>query len=295
MGEMTNWYGSIAGIAAAAVACGGAVRAWLGDKAPWNGVPLVVYVLLSCIGLSAVAQYVMHVDLAPSFAQLLVMAGTACIVAVGGVSFVTNVVKPLADTVDKNRLGVLLLVGLMAATGAACASHADGTAVSPEGTLALRANQFVQALRATVQPPGASPIEQLVASKVITANDGIQVAGAVKVAMQGGQDLAAALALVDNAKTASERQAGLARAAVLVQSIARGLETAKISVLTPEGRAAVVTVLQTASSLLMTVGSLFPVPTAGGAGGAAFAFGGADQAATFAAAFAVHGGASGRW
>lgn len=286
MGDMANWYTSIAGIAAAAVACGGAVRAWLGDKAPWNNLPLVVYVLLSCVGLSAVAQYVMNVQLAPTFAQLLVMAGTACIVAVGGVSFATNVLKPLADTVDKGRLGVLLLAGVLAATSVACASRADGTAVSPEGTLALRANQFVQALRVTVQPPGASPIEQLVASKVITANDGIQVASAVKVAMQGGQDLAAALQLVDNAKTASERQAGLARAAALVQSIARGLDTAKIRVLTPEGRAAVVTVLQSASSLLLTVGSLFPAPAPGSPGGAAFAFGGAAEHAAFAAAFA---------
>lgn len=287
MGEMTNWYTSIAGIAAAAVVAGGAVRKWLGDVQGLNSVPLVVYVVLSAIGLSTVAQYVMNVALAPTFGQLLVQAVTGALVAIGAVGAVTNAAKPLADTVHDARkyswLFVVLLAGLSAT---ACASRADGTVVSPEGTLALRANQFVEALRATVQPPGASSIEQLVASKVITANDGIQVASAVKVAMKGGQDLAAALALVDNAKTASERQAGLARAAVLVQSIARGLETAKISVLTPEGRAAVVTVLQTASGLLLTVGSLFPAPAPGSPGGAAFAFGGEAEHAAFAAAFA---------
>lgn len=270
MGEMTNWYGSIAGIAAAAVACGGAVRSWLGDKTPWNSLPLVVYVLLSCVGLAGIAQYVMDMQLAPTFAQLLVMAGTACIVAVGGVSFVTNVVKPLSDTVDKRHMGALFLAVLIGLSGAACATRANGVDVSPEGTAALRANQLVQALRATITPAGTSPIEQLVASKTITAQDAIGVTTAIRQTFTYAEDLAAVLKVADQAKDAGERQAGLLKAATLVQAIANGLDNAKLSVVDAKARQSVSDILRVASSVLLTVGSMFPAPAA--APGAAFAF-----------------------
>lgn len=282
---MENWWMSVAGIAAAAVVAGGAARSALANVSVLNQIPVVVYVILSAIGLSAVAQYVMAVELAPSFGQLVVMAVTGALVAIGAVGAVTNATKPLAQTVaDAKRFSVLFLAVLIGLSATACASR-NGVPVSPEGTLALRANQFVQALRQTVTPAGNSPIEQLVASKRITAQDGITVATYVKTAMQGAEDLAAVLAVVDNAKTDSERQTGLARAAVLVQSIATGLERAKISVVSEDGRMAVALALRTASSLLLTVGSLFPPPAPAAPGGAAFAFGGADKAQQFQAAF----------
>lgn len=271
MGEMTNWYTSIAGIAAAAVVAGGVVRKWLGDVQGLNTIPLVVYVVLSAVGLAAVAQYVMHVDLAPTFGQLLVQAVTGALVAIGAVGAVTNAAKPLADTVSDARkyswLFVVLLVGL---SGAACATRANGVAVSPEGTAALRANQLVQALRTTITPAGTSPVEQLVASKLITAQDGIQVATAIRQAFTYAEDLAAVLKVADQSKDAAERQQGLLKAATLVQSIANGLENAKLSVVDSKGRQAVADILRVASSVLLTVGSMFPAPAA--APGAAFAF-----------------------
>jgi hypothetical protein len=284
--ELGNWWTSVAGIAAAASALTAGIRFTLGDTAPWNKVPVVVYVVLSCIGLSALAQYVMEVALAPTFGQLLVQTVTAALVAVGGVSLVSNLAKPMAATTAdaRNKFVVLLAIGLTALGSTACATR-DGVQVSPEGTLALRGRQFVAALNVTVTPVGASPIEQLVAAKRLSAADGAKVADAVKLAMQGGEDLAAILKLVDDAKTDAERQSGLAKASALVQSIATGLETAKISVLTEDGRQAVVGVLRTASMALLMVGSLFPAPAPGAPGGAAFAFGSDARLQTFTAAF----------
>lgn len=261
MGEMTNWYTSIAGIAAASVVAGGAVRRWLGDVQGMNSVPLVVYVVLSAIGLSAIAQYVMAVDLAPTFGQLLVQAVTGALVAIGAVGAVTNVAKPLADTVaDARKYSWLIVVGLVGLSAAGCATRANGVAVSPEGTAALRANQLVQALRATITPAGTSPIEQLVASKVITAQDAIGVATAIRQTFTYAEDLAAVLKVADQAKDSAERQAGLLKAATLVQAIANGLDNAKLSVVDAKARQSVADILRVASSVLLTVGSMFPAP-----------------------------------
>lgn len=154
----------------------------------------------------------------------------------------------------------MFAVALAAVALSACATRGD-VKVSPEGTLALRANQLVQALRVTVQPPGNSPIEQLVQQKRITAAEGLKVAEIVQKTFDGASQLAEALRVVDEAKTDAERQTGLAKASVLLQSIAQGLETAKITVGTEEGRLAVALVLRTASTVLLTVGSVLPSPT----------------------------------
>lgn len=141
----------------------------------------------------------------------------------------------------------------------ACATR-GGVQLSPEGTLAVRANQLVSALRSLTGPAGASPLEVLVASKTITATDAVNVATVVKESMLYAQDLATVLKVVDDARDDAERERGLARAAVLVQQISRSLSSASLRVGTEAGRKAVVQILEAASQILLTVGSLFPVP-----------------------------------
>lgn len=152
---------------------------------------------------------------------------------------------------------IILVVALILA---GCAQR-NGVNVSPEGTAALRANQLVQALRTTITPEGASPVEQLVASKVITTEDAIKVATILKQTFTYAGDLASVLKIADDAQTDAERNSGLAKAGVLLQSIADGLDVAVLSVGTEEGRKAVAAMLRLASSVLLTVGSIFPAPS----------------------------------
>ena len=68
------------------------------------------------------------------------------------------------------------------------------------------------------------------------------------------------LKIADDAQTAAERQAGYVKAGTLLRSIADGLDTAVLSVGTESGRKAVAEMLRLASSILLTVGSIFPSP-----------------------------------
>jgi hypothetical protein len=152
-----------------------------------------------------------------------------------------------------------LILVLVAVLSIGCANR-NGVNVSPEGTAALRANQVVQALRTVITPAGASPVEQLIATKVITAEDGVKVATILRQAFVSAGDLAAVLKVADDAQSEAERHAGLLKAAVLVNAIADGLDRAALSVGTEEGRRQVADLLRLASSALLTVGSFFPVP-----------------------------------
>ncbi len=163
---------------------------------------------------------------------------------------------PAPPVVAAKVLSLLLVVGL-AFTAGACAKR-GGVNVSPEGTLALRGNQFVQALRTTITPEGASPIEQLVASKAITPDDAIQVVTAVRQTLVYAQDLAVLLKVADSAQTEAERSTGLVKASKIAQSASDSLAQASLSVGTEAGRRAVVSALRTASQALLLVGSVFP-------------------------------------
>lgn len=153
----------------------------------------------------------------------------------------------------------LLPIALLALLASGCATR-GGVQVSPEGTAALRANQVVQALRQVVTPVGSSPLEQLVIAKAITREDGEKVAKALAQAFTYAGDLAAVLKIADDAQNDADRHAGLIKAAVLVNSIANGLDEAVLSVGAEDGRRKVAELLRLASSVLLTVGSLFPVP-----------------------------------
>lgn len=266
--ELLDWYKSVAGIAGAAVAAGYAIRAMIGEnKGFLSSIPVVVYVLLSCVGLAWVADAVMGAELADTFPQLLVLSVTAALVAVGAVGTVSNLAKPLAQTVrDAKAQGgtfvALLAIAGLAAGASACATR-GGVNVSPEGQLAIRGNQVVQALRATINPAGSSPVEQLVAQKLISTEEAIKVVEVIRQQLVYAQDLAAVLKVVDDAREAADRDAGLAKASKLVQQIAAGLSTANLSIVNEKGRAAVVGVLQAAASALLLVGSIWPIPGIG--------------------------------
>lgn len=165
--------------------------------------------------------------------------------------------KSKDPVVVRNLIGMFLVVMASFLGSAACATRGD-VQVSPEGTLALRANQLVQTLRTLTTPPGTSPIEQLVASKTLTVSQAVEVAEGIKQSMVYAQDLATVLRVVDEAKTAAERTAGLQRASVLVQQIRTSLMHATLSIETENGRKAVMAVLDTALAVLMTVGTIFP-------------------------------------
>lgn len=257
-----NWYGSIAGIAGAAAVLCEVIKRTLGDKPGWNQVPTVVYALASCVALSAISHYVMGVVLAESFPQLLVLAGTATLVAVGGVSFASNVTKPMAVTAAKLVVALALTFATIA-----CARpvRVDGTPVSPEAEAAANLNRVVLALDALTVPPGASPVEKMVDAKLLTLNDAIEVAKGIKTAQSGLKDAGLVLQTSLAARTAAEKERGLARVAALVRSASDGLRTLPLRVGSEQGRIAVADLLALAANLLLTVGSVFPAPSPVGA------------------------------
>lgn len=261
-----NWYQSIAGIVAASIFVGAGVRRWLSDVEGPNAVPLVVYVLLSCLGLTFLAHSVMGAFHDRNIWQLLVDACTACVISVGTVSMASNVHKPLKSTAEDARTSRLLrgpgrfgrlavTVAVLGVAASGCATR-GGVAVSPEGTIALRANQLVQALRTVTAPDG--PVDQLVAQKVLTPPRALQVAVTLRETFVYAEDLAKVLKVVDESRTEAERTAGLQKAQALVNAISRKLNEVTLSPETEPARRAVAAILQAASAILLTVGSIFP-------------------------------------
>lgn len=264
-----QWYQSVAGVAAVSVLAAQFVKKQFVEVEYLNRFPLVVYVLVFAALGTWFSNGVLGTLAGDSFAQVATDVVTSALLAIGGFEAVTNLAKPLADTgmpkmprsafgAPKKFMAAFLAVSMLTS---ACATR-NGVQVSPEGTLALRANQLVQALRTLTTPAGTSPIEQLVASKTLTVPDALRVAEAIKATMVYSQDLATVLKVVDEAKTEAERTMGLQRAAILVQQIQKGLSSAVVSVGTEPGRKAVVQALEVATQILLTVGSLFPAPTA---------------------------------
>lgn len=96
-----EWWSSMAGIVAASVVCGEAIKRWLSDVEGLNAVPLVLYVAGCNLVLTGIAWGVMGAFAEDDPWQLLVRVVTASLVSVGGVSFATNIGKPLSVTGHK--------------------------------------------------------------------------------------------------------------------------------------------------------------------------------------------------
>ena len=99
--DLMEWWSSMAGIVAASVVCGEAIKRWLSDVEGLNTVPLVVYVAACNLVLTGVAWGVMGAFPDDDPFQLLVRVVTASLVSVGGVSFASNLTKPLSATGHK--------------------------------------------------------------------------------------------------------------------------------------------------------------------------------------------------
>lgn len=266
-----NWFKSVVGVAGFAVIAAQFLKKTLVDVTGLNKVPLVVYVM----ALAGLGTWFAHsvlgtlpVEEGSNFWVLLTTVVTAALVAVGGWEVVTNVAKPLADSNDppgapRNFFGTKLVLPLFLVVGltaSACATR-NGVQLSPEGTLALRGNQLVSALRSLSGPAGSSPLELLVASKTITVDEAVQVATVVKDGMVIAQDLATVLKVVDEATDEVSRAKGLQRASVLVQTLHKNLTSAPLRIVSESGRKAVLGVLEASLQILLTVGSILPAPT----------------------------------
>lgn len=158
----------------------------------------------------------------------------------------------------RSRLFVVPLILALALTSA-CAARSTG-ALSPEATIALRANQVVAALDALTVPAGTSPVERLIDARVITPQEGLQVAIVIREALGHARDLAYVVEAVHSSRTDAEREAGLQRASTLLHLLSTRLSQAPIAIGTVEGRQAVVDLLRVSSHLLLMVGSVFPAP-----------------------------------
>jgi len=167
---------------------------------------------------------------------------------------------PLA-VVAKKAVALFLAVGL-AGSVTACSSRPtrNGQRIAPEAEAALRLTQVVGALNALTVPPGNSPVERLIAAKVITNADGQIVATVIKESMGYAKDAGLMLEASLTARTEADKERGWMRASVLIRSLADKLASAPISIGTPEARKAVVDLLRLASSMVLTVGSFLPVP-----------------------------------
>ncbi len=132
---------------------------------------------------------------------------------------------------------------------------------SLEGKLAVRGNQLVQALRATIpavkglvcvsttpQPSGPVPtcIPPATAVKIF---EGLETAG------KTSEQVADALRALDGAKTAQEQQAFQSKAMELLNTIQQTLLRVTVTPETEGARNAVVQILQTAMSILIAIGS----------------------------------------
>jgi hypothetical protein len=96
-----EWWTSMAGIVAASIACGEAIKRYLADVEGLNAVPLVLYVMACNLVLTAIAWGVMGAFPDDDPWHLLVRVVTTSMASVGGVGIATNLTKPLRVTGHK--------------------------------------------------------------------------------------------------------------------------------------------------------------------------------------------------
>lgn len=144
---------------------------------------------------------------------------------------------------------LLLVVG--------CATRLPPDA-SPEAKLAVRGDQVVQALRGVLPAlkPHVCTSATPVGAPCVEPADALRVARVVEGAFAAAGQLAQALALVDAAKDASERESGLKRAREFVHSIQQQLSQAQVAPGREEARLLVVQLLSAVTNLLFAIGGM---------------------------------------
>lgn len=125
---------------------------------------------------------------------------------------------------------------------------------STEAKFAVRGNQVVQALRASL--PGIKALVCLPSSPTkvcIPPADADKVVAGIEKAGEGAQQLAVVLQGVDTAKTSGERQFGMQKAITILQSIQESVSRAQVAPGTEDARQAVVSALQGVTAALFAV------------------------------------------
>lgn len=157
----------------------------------------------------------------------------------------------------KLRQIVLLLAFSILSTAASCNRGLPPNA-AVEDKVAVRATQFGEALRVfnsklpSMECPAGA--EASLEKPCLGKSEAADVYQALeRIGAAGKNELAAALTLVDNAKTAAERKTGLERVAAIAQQLSVDLDKVSIRPMNSTMREAFVTGLATASNILLTL------------------------------------------
>lgn len=145
-----------------------------------------------------------------------------------------------------------LYVVALALTLSACGPKLPPN-VSGEAKTAIKGNQLVQALRATIPEVKTHVCQPSVPAPCIAPADAVKVFAALETAGRTGEELAKVLAAVDAAKDATARTAGMDKARALLTSISTSLQSALTQPEQAEARQQLVTLFGNATQLLFAI------------------------------------------
>lgn len=148
-------------------------------------------------------------------------------------------------------------VSIVAAVFAVFGFTACGQKLPPntsvEAKVAIRANQLVAALDATIPEVKKYVCQPSVPQPCLAKGDADKVFAVLEVAGKTGQQLATVLSAVDDAKTATERTAGMEKARALLASISSSLQTALVQPEHAAVRSQLLTTFSNATQLLFAI------------------------------------------
>jgi hypothetical protein len=147
----------------------------------------------------------------------------------------------------------LFVIVLITLTGACGPKLPPNTSI--EAKAAIRGDQLVEALRSTIPSIKQAICQSAGQQNCLTPDDVAKVANHLGNAGRHAQELATVLSAVDDAKTASERQAGMQKANAILTSISNSLTQATVAPNLESGRQLVVSILGGVTTLLFTISS----------------------------------------
>lgn len=150
----------------------------------------------------------------------------------------------------KRSLFALLL---LVVTSCSSMQHPRFPELSPEGKVAVIGRQFVAATSAAV-----TSIDTLITSNILTKEQGVAVLTRLRPVGTEAQRLAAVLLVIDEARTDTERNTGLAEAVALIRTLQRHVGSAAIPVGSDSGRERVTTIMGALADLLISISLVLP-------------------------------------
>jgi plasmid maintenance system antidote protein VapI len=167
--------------------------------------------------------------------------GKVCLVAaiVGAALYLKE--HPVWDDDDPplppQRLGLLLVVLALSASGVGCASLRPAPIRNPhlqlEGQIAVRGSQLVEAVRVAQRS-----LEPLVESQVLTPAEALKVAKVLGYALEQARHLVDILQLADQAREFAAKAKALAEATGVIKDLLRTVSVAGVDVGSTTGRVA---------------------------------------------------------